>query len=185
MHPLVRGALGEGRGMRIVFLICSCLLLSGCGTPISSFANMALSSVTYFFTGKTTTDHGLSFMLQEDCEILRALEGDICRPIGNGYPKANLEVALQPLKGGPELAGARFLRADGSVVVDPNRPMLAETPLAEDLDGEGLELVEGVPAPGRDPRAIQTATSLTDLLPAGAADEGADWDRRFGFYRDR
>ena len=71
------------------------------------------------------------------------------------------------------------------MVVDPNRPMLAEKPLTEGLDGEGLEPVEGVRGPGRDPRANQTATSLTGFLPAGAAEEETDWDRRFGFYRDR
>ncbi len=171
--------------MRIAFVLCSCMLLSACGTPVSSFANMALSSVTYFFTGKTTTDHGLSLVLQEDCEIIRALEGEICRPVGNGYPQADVEVALQPLEAGPDFADAEFLRADGSVIVDPDRPMLAETPLTEDLDGKAVELVEGTQEPERDPRSNQTASSLSGFLPAGAAQDDSDWDRRFGFYRDR
>ena len=172
--------------MRIAFTICACMLLSACGTPVSSVANMALSSVTYFFTGKTTTDHGLSLMFQEDCEILRALEGEICRPIGNGYPAANLEIALQPLQTGSELAEAQFLRADGSVVIDPDRPMLAETPLTGDIEGRAVT----VAAPRRDPRANQTASLMASFGSAdeGRADEGRDdpnWDRKFGFYRDR
>lgn len=176
--------------MRIAFVLCACMLLSACGTPVSSFANMALSSVTYFFTGKTTTDHGLSLMFQEDCEIIRALEGEICRPVGNGYPAADLRVALQPLETTPGLAEADFLRADGSVIIDPDRPMLAETPLTEDLDGPPIDLVRAGGDRGRDPRANQTASRLPGLVPAGAAQEESDqyesdWDRRFGFYRDR
>ena len=172
--------------MRIAFVLCACMLLSACGTPVSSFANMALSSVSYFFTGKTTTDHGLSLVLQEDCEIIRALEGQICRPIGNGYPEADLEVALQPLESGTNVADAAFLRADGSTVVDPERPMLAETLPTEDppngaVDGQAVERVTGP----RDPRATQTAGSLSGFLPGGEAPEGSDWDRRFGFYQDR
>ncbi len=171
--------------MRIAFILCSCMLLSACGTPVSSVANMALSSVTYFFTGKTTTDHGLSLMFQEDCEIIRALEGEICRPVGNGYPVADLRVALQPLETAPDLAEAEFLRADGSVIIDPDRPMLAETPLTEDLDGPAAGLVGAAGDPGRDPRANQTVSRLPGFVPAGAAQDESDWDRRFGFYRDR
>ncbi len=172
--------------MRIAFVLCACMLLSACGTPISSFANMAVSSVSYFFTGKTTTDHGLSLVLQEDCEIIRALEGQICRPIGNGYPQADFEVALQPLGASPELAEAEFLRADGSVVVDPVRPMLAETPLSEDsaIDGSDSRTA-GTIADRRDPRANQTASSISGFLPAEEVQDGSGWNRSFGFYQDR
>ena len=172
--------------MRIAFVLCACMLLSACGTPISSFANMAVSSVSYFFTGKTTTDHGLSLVLQEDCEIIRALEGQICRPIGNGYPEGDFEVALQPLGSSPELAEAEFLRADGSVVVDPDRPMLAETPLSEDSAIEGTDGQDaGTLADRRDPRATQTASNISGYLPAQEVEQGSGWDRGFGFYQDR
>jgi len=172
--------------MRIAFVLCACMLLSACGTPVSSFANMALSSVSYFFTGKTTTDHGLSLVLQEDCEIIRALEGQICRPIGNGYPVADFEVALEPLEASPELAEAEFLRADGSVIIDPDRPMLAETPLTEDSAIEGTDSqAAGTVVDRRNPRATQTASGLTGFLPAEGARDGSDLDRGFGFYQDR
>ncbi len=172
--------------MRIAFVLCACMLLSACGTPISSFANMAVSSVSYFFTGKTTTDHGLSLVLQEDCEIIRALEGQICRPIGNGYPEGDFEVALQPLEASPDLAEAEFLRADGSVIIDPDRPMLAETPLTEDSAIEETDSQSvGAVAGRRDPRATQTASSISGYPPAEDAQDGSDWDRGFGFYQDR
>ncbi len=172
--------------MRIAFVLCACMLLSACGTPVSSFANMALSSVSYFFTGKTTTDHGLSLVLQEDCEIIRALEGTICRPVHNGYPEADVEIALQPLDSDTNFAEAEFLRADGTTVVDPERPMLAgslptEDPPSGAVDGQTVGPVED----GRDPRATQTAGGLPGFLSGGEASEGSDWDRRFGFYQDR
>ena len=127
--------------MRFLISICFCMLLAACGTPFTSAANMALSSVTYFFTGKTTTDHGLSFVLQEDCEVIRALEGPICRPLDSGYLEAPAEVALEPLEPSPELARAEFRRADGSLAFesdDPTARQTARIPL-------GLEMLQSEP----------------------------------------
>jgi hypothetical protein len=39
---------------------------------------MALDFASYGATGKTVTDHGLSMVLQQDCALLRGLEGQVC-----------------------------------------------------------------------------------------------------------
>lgn len=115
--------------MRFLLSICFCMLLAACDTPFTSAANMALSSVTYFFTGKTTTDHGLSFVMQEDCEMIRALESqsEICRPVDSGYEEAPTDVALSPLEASPELARAEFRRADGSLAFERDDPQARQT----------------------------------------------------------
>ena len=115
--------------MRFLLSICFCMLLAACDTPFTSAANMALSSVTYFFTGKTTTDHGLSFVMQEDCEMIRALESqsEICRPVDSGYEEAPADVALSPLEASPELARAEFRRADGSLAFESGDPLARQT----------------------------------------------------------
>jgi hypothetical protein len=54
-------------------------MLSGCALPpVVSVASLALDFASYGETGKTVTDHGISFVLQMDCGLLRVFDGPIC-----------------------------------------------------------------------------------------------------------
>lgn len=56
--------------------------LSGCALPTAvTIASFAADGVSYIATGKSTTDHALSVIAQEDCAMARALEErPICVP---------------------------------------------------------------------------------------------------------
>ncbi len=65
--------------MRWLLFAAAAVALSGCGIPpIISVASLALDFASYGATGKTVTDHGLSVVLQQDCALLRGLEGQVC-----------------------------------------------------------------------------------------------------------
>lgn len=55
--------------------------LSGCGLPPAvTVASLALDVASFSATGKTVTDHGLSFAFDRDCAVLYALDdGRICQ----------------------------------------------------------------------------------------------------------
>ncbi len=54
-------------------------VLSGCALPpVVSVASLALDFASYVETGKTVMDHGISFVLQMDCGLLRVFDGPIC-----------------------------------------------------------------------------------------------------------
>ncbi len=54
-------------------------VVSGCALPpVVTVASMALDFASYGETGKTVTDHGISFVLQMDCGLLRVFDGPIC-----------------------------------------------------------------------------------------------------------
>ena len=73
------------------------LFLSGCAVPpIVTVASFALDFASYGETGKTVADHGLSLVLQQDCAMLRILEGELCRPMPGETPETAL-VALEPM----------------------------------------------------------------------------------------
>lgn len=66
--------------MRWLFLAPVAVLLSGCVLPAAvSIALIAADVSSYAISGKTVTDHGLSLAMQEDCAILRVLEGKLCQ----------------------------------------------------------------------------------------------------------
>jgi len=58
------------------------LALSGCAVPTAvTIASFAADGVSYIATGKSTTDHALSIIAQEDCAMMRVLEEKaICTP---------------------------------------------------------------------------------------------------------
>ncbi len=43
-----------------------------------SYLSYVTDIFSYLSTKKTVTDHGISFALQKDCALLRALDGPIC-----------------------------------------------------------------------------------------------------------
>lgn len=65
--------------MRWLSLAALAIVLSGCGLPPAvTVASLVADVVTYASTGKTVTDHGISFALNKDCALLRGFEGEIC-----------------------------------------------------------------------------------------------------------
>lgn len=69
--------------MRVLLLGLGLMLsLSGCAVPTAvTIASFAADGVSYIATGKSTTDHALSVIAQEDCAMMRALEERaICTP---------------------------------------------------------------------------------------------------------
>lgn len=78
--------------------------LSGCALPPAlAIASLVLDVGSFALSGKTATDHGISIVAQEDCALLKILEGKICE----AYPEdEDIAVAtLQPLPAGdPNLA---------------------------------------------------------------------------------
>lgn len=78
--------------MRWIAVIAMALGVSGCAVPAAvSIASVALDATSYVISGKTVADHGLSLALDEDCALLRVLEGEICRE------KQDYEVAATAL----------------------------------------------------------------------------------------
>ena len=65
--------------MRWLVLAAAAIVLSGCGfPPVVTYTSFAADVFSYLTTKKTVTDHGISFVLQKDCALLRMLDGPIC-----------------------------------------------------------------------------------------------------------
>ncbi len=66
--------------MRWLVLAAAAIVLSGCGLlpPVVTYASSGADILSYLTTKKTVTDHGISFVLQKDCALLRVLDGPIC-----------------------------------------------------------------------------------------------------------
>ncbi|OUS14204.1 hypothetical protein A9Q97_04200 [Rhodospirillales bacterium 47_12_T64] len=55
------------------------LTLTGCALPpVIGVASLAVDVASYFFSGKTLTDHGISTIAQQDCALIRIMEGSLC-----------------------------------------------------------------------------------------------------------
>ncbi len=70
--------------MRRIAIFLAPFLLAGCALPPAvTLASLAADGVSYAATGKSTTDHAISAIAQEDCALLRAVKEEaICRPDG-------------------------------------------------------------------------------------------------------
>ncbi len=65
--------------MRWLVLAAAAMVLSGCGLPpIVTYTSYMADIFSYLTTKKSVTDHGVSFVLQKDCALLRVLDGPIC-----------------------------------------------------------------------------------------------------------
>ncbi len=62
-------------------MVAAPLALSACGGPIElTVAKLAGDLISYVSTGKSTTDHAVSFVAEQDCALHRPLlEQDICK----------------------------------------------------------------------------------------------------------
>ncbi|WP_157845956.1 hypothetical protein [Kiloniella litopenaei] len=64
---------------KIIVASTLALALSGCALPPAiGVASLAVDVASYFFSGKTLTDHGISAVAQQDCALIRLMEGDLC-----------------------------------------------------------------------------------------------------------
>lgn len=95
------------------------MALSGCVLPPAiAIATLVLDVGSFAVSGKTATDHGISLLAQEDCALIKILEGKICE----AYPEIqDVAVAtLEPLPAGdPNLAALEGNgTADGGVLSD-------------------------------------------------------------------
>jgi len=85
--------------------------LFGCGLPPAvTVASLVLDVASFSATGKTVTDHGLSFAFDRDCAMLYALEdGGLCR---NTAALAELSPLTDPQAApdqGPNLLALKYL----------------------------------------------------------------------------
>ena len=69
-----------GNKMRNILVASTlALTLSGCALPPAiGVASLAVDVASYFFSGKTLTDHGISAIAQQDCALIRIMEGGLC-----------------------------------------------------------------------------------------------------------
>ncbi len=70
---------------RVVPVVLFALLLNGCFLPVQySIASWAMDGLSFLFTKKSLTDHGISAIAQKDCALWRTVtEGEICREDGS------------------------------------------------------------------------------------------------------
>jgi hypothetical protein len=70
--------------MRRIAILIVPFLLAGCALPPAvTWASLAADGVSYIATGKSTTDHAISAVTDEDCALLRPLKEEaICNPDG-------------------------------------------------------------------------------------------------------
>ena len=65
--------------MRWLVLAAAAIVLSGCGLPpFVTYTSYMADIFSYLTTKKSVTDHGVSFVLEKDCALLRVLDGPIC-----------------------------------------------------------------------------------------------------------
>jgi len=85
--------------MRLAAISALSLWVSGCAIPpIVTAASFAVDIVSLGETGKTVSDHGLSFVTQRDCALFRAFQGPVCQDPapGDDTPQGAL-IALKPI----------------------------------------------------------------------------------------
>ncbi|WP_125933288.1 hypothetical protein [Kiloniella majae] len=105
------------------------LALSGCALPPAiGVASLAVDVASYFFSGKTLTDHGISAVAQQDCALIRLMEGDIC----DEYVDFEVaEVTLAPLSPVDEIEIAAVSDLETSVSYFAEDAQLGATDPAE------------------------------------------------------
>lgn len=75
------------------------VFVSACALPpIVTAISLGADVFSLAGTGKTVTDNGISFVLQQDCAMLRVFEGSVCKDFapGEDTPEGAL-VALDPM----------------------------------------------------------------------------------------
>ena len=143
--------------MRWLAIAAAAIVLSGCGLPtIVSVWSTALDFASYGSTGKTVTDHGLSLVLQQDCALLRGLEGEVCVEEGSEH------ASKKPVKEPETSASRRFAyleeeanRGTARYPVEPDDSGLLRSAFATD---PGIQ-------PGSTPATANVATQAREFPP--------------------
>ena len=142
------------------------LLLSGCALPPAvTVASFAADFASLGETGKTITDHGISFLAHKDCALLRVFsKTPICKDIPDENTPEGALVALAPL-------------SDPNVAAAPEDPMTLPREFAY-LDGSsGLAVArtdDGLPA-----HAFAGIRDVSARYPAGGARPAVLADARY------
>ena len=92
--------------MRRVAIILVPFLVAGCALPPAlTLASLAADGISYAATGKSTTDHAISAIADEDCALLRAAKEEaVCRPDGPKGPNGQVLISMAE----PELSDEGF-----------------------------------------------------------------------------
>lgn len=131
------------------------LFLAGCALPPAvTVASLLLDGVSFVTTGKSTADHAISAVANEDCAILRALNGKaICDPDGE------VLIALVGADGADE----NWYRDSDTESPGPDVIVASELQAAaETAAARPVELASATAAPGP---LVQTATTTPALTP--------------------
>jgi len=86
---------------RVLVVLLVPFLLAGCAVPPAlTLASLAADGVSYVTTGKSTTDHALSAIAEEDCALVRAVKEEaICVPKGTAVAAlAGTDQEVVPVK---------------------------------------------------------------------------------------
>ena len=98
-----------------------CAALAGCGLvpPAVSAVSLAADAVSYAFSGKSVSDHGLSMVMSEDCAMLKLVEGEaMCKP----GPHLQMKMVEPRDRDDHTLVAAIDSRSDGEEQTDWLRP---------------------------------------------------------------
>lgn len=158
-------------------LVVPMLFLAGCALPpVVTVASLVLDGASYVATGKSTTDHAISALADEDCALLRVIDGkEICDPDGEvlfalvAADPANENWYLDPDTG---LTDADAITGRGSAseleaTVEPEAEQLPEVSARPEVTkslGETARatppLTPGPVGQGKSPTSLATAISV-------------------------
>jgi len=163
------------RHARTLLTLMAPFVLTGCAMPVPvTIASFVLDGLSIATTNKTVTDHGLSFVAQQDCAVWRGFtEGELCR---EDDADSDVITALNEEMGGDDEMNelANMETAAGSDGLTEEVAELSETP-APTLAPLTPEKVEAVPLPPledqRDtPAEVDTAWyAPKPVMPDGAS----------------
>ncbi len=140
---------------RLATVATLAIFVSGCALPpIVTAFTVGADIFSLAGTGKTITDNGISLVMRQDCALLRALEGSVCKDYaaGEDTPEGAL-IALTPL-------------ADPALNPSAADPMAVPHSLAYLDDALGLAVASG-PASERDLPVVAFASLRDDLRISG------------------
>jgi hypothetical protein len=106
-----------------VLALCA---LGGCALPPAiTIAQYALDGISYVATGKSLTDHAISFALRKDCALMRIVQGmEICvDPVSDGEHRVLVAVLPREESWGD---GVSLAIADDPMLLPPDLAALTE-----------------------------------------------------------
>ncbi len=112
------------------------IVVSGCALPpIVTAVSLGADFMSLAGTGKTVTDHGISLVMDQDCALLRGLDGEVCQDFApsEDTPEGAL-IALAPISDpvfDPTARDTLALPASAPSLRDSLELALAGTPAGE------------------------------------------------------